>query len=42
MNITTKAWRETLIDNLLRSIRFRSSAYFRARASRAMGLQYRC
>src|SRR5262245_38596889 len=29
MNITTKAWRETLIDNLLHSIRFRSSAYFR-------------
>ncbi len=29
MDITTKAWRETLIDNLLHSIRFRSSAYFR-------------
>jgi len=29
MNITTKAWRETLIDNLLHSIRFRSSAYYR-------------
>src|SRR6266508_2037920 len=29
MDITTKAWRETLIDNLLHSIRFRSSAYYR-------------
>src|SRR5215475_4642233 len=29
MDITTKAWREKLIDNLLHSIRFRSSAYFR-------------
>src|SRR5262245_7323633 len=29
MNITTDAWREALIDNLLRSIRFRCSAYFR-------------
>src|SRR5262249_5602139 len=29
MDITTKAWRETLIDNLLHSIHFRSSAYFR-------------
>jgi AraC-like DNA-binding protein len=29
MDINTKAWRETLIDNLLHSIRFRSSAYFR-------------
>jgi AraC-like DNA-binding protein len=29
MNITTDAWREALIDNLLRSIRFRSSAYYR-------------
>jgi len=29
MNITTKAWRDTLIDNLLHSIRFRSSAYYR-------------
>jgi AraC-like DNA-binding protein len=29
MDITTKAWRETLIDNLLHSIRFRSSAYFK-------------
>ena len=29
MDITNKAWRETLIDNLLHSIRFRSSAYFR-------------
>jgi AraC-like DNA-binding protein len=28
MDITSKAWRETLIDNLLHSIRFRSSAYF--------------
>src|SRR5262245_24399437 len=29
MDIKTKAWRETLIDNLLHSIRFRSSAYYR-------------
>jgi AraC-like DNA-binding protein len=29
LNITTDAWRETLIDNLLHSIRFRSSAYYR-------------
>jgi AraC-like DNA-binding protein len=29
MDITTKAWRETLIDNLLHSIRFRSSAFYR-------------
>src|SRR5262245_7855940 len=29
MDLTTKAWRETLIDNLLHSIRFRSSAYYR-------------
>jgi hypothetical protein len=29
MNITTNAWREVLIDNLLHSIRFRSSAYYR-------------
>src|SRR5262249_5442815 len=29
MNITTDAWREALIDNLLRSIRFRCSAYYR-------------
>jgi len=29
MNINTDAWREGLIDNLLHSIRFRSSAYFR-------------
>src|SRR5215831_14001239 len=29
MNITTDAWREALIDNLLHSIRFRSSAYYR-------------
>jgi AraC-like DNA-binding protein len=29
MNITTNAWREALIDNLLRSIRFRCSAYYR-------------
>src|SRR5262247_2747750 len=28
MDITTNAWRETLIDNLLHSIRFRSSAYY--------------
>jgi AraC-like DNA-binding protein len=28
MNITTDAWRETLIDNLLLSIRFRCSAYY--------------
>src|SRR5262245_29756770 len=29
MDITTKVWRETLIDSLLHSIRFRSSAYYR-------------
>jgi AraC-like DNA-binding protein len=29
MNITTDTWREALIDNLLHSIRFRSSAYYR-------------
>ena len=29
MNTTTDTWRETLIDNLLHSIRFRSSAYYR-------------
>src|SRR5215510_15847607 len=29
MNIATHAWRESLIDNLLHSIRFRSSAYYR-------------
>jgi AraC-like DNA-binding protein/mannose-6-phosphate isomerase-like protein (cupin superfamily) len=29
MNIPTDAWREALIDNLLRSIRFRCSAYYR-------------
>jgi AraC-like DNA-binding protein len=29
MNITTNTWREALIDNLLHSIRFRSSAYYR-------------
>jgi len=29
MNIPTDAWRESLIDNLLRSIRFRCSAYYR-------------
>src|SRR5215813_12284103 len=29
MKITTNAWREVLIDNLLRSIRFRCSAYYR-------------
>mgnify|MGYP003578688141 CR=1 FL=1 len=29
MDITTNAWRETLTDNLLHSIRFRSSAYYR-------------
>jgi hypothetical protein len=29
INITTDAWREALIDNLLHSIRFRSCAYYR-------------
>jgi len=29
MNIPTDAWREALINNLLRSIRFRCSAYYR-------------
>jgi AraC-like DNA-binding protein len=29
MNIPTYIWRETLIDNLLRSIRFQCSAYYR-------------
>src|SRR5262245_9152164 len=29
MSITTNAWRDALIDNLLRSIRFRCSAYYR-------------
>ncbi len=28
MNIATNTWRETLIDNLLHTIRFRSSAYY--------------
>ena len=37
MDITTKAWRETLIDNLLHSIRFRSSAYYRPELSAPWG-----
>jgi AraC-like DNA-binding protein len=37
MNITTNTWHETLIDNLLHSIRFRSSAYYRPELSAPWG-----